>query len=117
MDVGTAPDAGPTAPAKECGAAQVVFPGEGQQQGQTAEAVTLENGQDLVLGAPRTSRRPLGRSMVGLHSPILPDPPAKRMTGPPDGYADPAFVDKVFWTLMQIEGARGAQVITAPRRT
>ena len=30
--------------------------------------------------------------------------------------ADPAFVDKVFWTLMQIEGSRGAQVITRTKK-
>lgn len=43
-------------------------------------------GLDLVLGATRTPGSRPGGSRNGFHSPILTDPRAERMTGPPDGY-------------------------------
>ena len=46
----------------------------------------------------------------------LPEPRRGRPGPKPIFVADPAFVDKVFWTLMQIEGTRGAQVITRAKK-
>ena len=45
-----------------------------------------KDGVDLVLRAMRTPGSRPGRARNGFHSPILPDPRAERMTGPPDGY-------------------------------
>lgn len=74
-----------SSPPQEGGVTQVVFAGEGEQR-QTAESMLPKDGVDLVLRTMRPPRSPSGDSMIGLHSPILPYPPAARMTGPPDGY-------------------------------
>lgn len=46
----------------------------------------------------------------------LPKPRRGRPGPKPIFVADPAFVDNAFWTLMQIEGFRGAQVITRTKK-
>jgi len=82
--IGTAPTPGRLRQRKEGDLKRIVLPAEGLL-GHTAEPLTLEKGQHPALGAPRTTRRPFGRSMGGLHSPILLDPAARRMAGPPEG--------------------------------
>lgn len=45
-----------------------------------------KDGVDLLWRAMRTPGSRPGRARNGFHSPILTDPRAERMTGPPDGY-------------------------------
>jgi hypothetical protein len=46
----------------------------------------------------------------------MPKPRRGRPGPSPICVTDPAFVDKVFWTRMRIEGTGGAQVITRTKK-